>query len=156
MAFVTHTMIDHSGELSFTRHYLPAINAGNYATITGNTPVTQNVGSLRVALGAITDANFVRHEVTCQEPLKPATLPVNPQAQREVKLLVRYVSSAARRGSFEIPAPNLTLIGQPGTDQVDTSVAEWINLVTAVQANCVDSYGDTIAITDGRIVGRSL
>jgi len=156
MSYVTHTIIDRSGELSFTRHYLPTINAGNYIVVTGNTPATQNVGSLRVALGAICNGNFVRHEVTAVEATPPLTVPSSDNAQREIKLLVRYVSSAARRGSIEIPGPNLAILGQANTDQVDETASEWINLVAAIEANCTDSYGDAITVTDGRIVGRRL
>lgn len=155
MPYVTHTIIDHSGETSFTRHFLPAINAGNYATITGNT-VGQNVGDLRIALGAITDGNFVKHEVTAQEPTLPNTVPTDPNAQRENKLLVRYVSSANRRGSIEIPGPNLDVLAQPDTDQVDPASTQWLALVGELETTCVDSYGDTITVTDGRIVGRRL
>lgn len=155
MAYVTHTIIDYSGETSFTRHFLPTINAGNYATITGNT-VGQNVGDLRIALGAITDGNFVKHEVTVQEPTLPNTVPTDENAQREYKLLVRYVSSANRRGSIEIPGPNLAVLAQPDTDQVDPASAEWIALVGELETTCVDSYGDTLTVTDGRIVGRRL
>jgi len=156
MAYVTHTIIDRSGELSFTRHYLPAITPANYIVVTGNTPVTQNVGSLRVALGAITNGNFVRHEVTAIEGTQPLTLPAAAGAQREIKLLVRYVSSAGRRGSLEIPGPNLTLLAQAGTDQVDLTITEMADFITVFETETVDSYGDTVTVTDARIVGRRL
>lgn len=155
MSYVTHTIIDHSGETSFTRHYLPNITAANYAATTGN-GAGQSVGSLRLALGAITDGNFVKHEVTAQEGTVPNTIPADENAQREYKLLVRYVSAANRRGSIEIPGPNLAVLAQPDTDQVDPASTEWLAFIGEFETNCVDSYGDTLTVTDGRIVGRRL
>jgi hypothetical protein len=155
MSYVTHTIIDHSGETSFTRHYLPDVTAANYAAVTGNTAL-QNVGALRLALGAITDGNFVKHEVTAVEGVLPTTIPASDNAQREIKLLVRYVSSAARRGSLEIPAPDLSILALPDTDLIDETAAEWLAFVSQFQALCRDSYGDTVTVTDGRIVGRRL
>lgn len=156
MSYVTHTIIDRSGESSFTRHYLPTITAANYIVVTGNTPATQNVGSLRVALGAITNGNFVRHEVTAVEGTQPLAEPASPQAQREVKLLIRYISSASRRGSIEIPGPDLALLASPGTDVVDLTITEMANFIGVFETETRDSYGDTITVTDARIVGRRL
>jgi len=155
MSYVTHIIIDRSAEISFTRHYLPAINAGNYTAVTGNV-VGQNVGNLRLALAEITLGNFVRHEVTAQEATQPVDIPTDANAQRETKLLVRYISESNRRGSLEIPGPNLTLLAQPNTDQIDMSVTEFQDFLGLFEADYRDSYGDTVTITDARIVGRRL
>jgi len=155
MSFVTHIILDRSAEVSFTRHYLPTINAGNYTAVTGNT-VGQNVGNLRLALAAVILGNFVRHEVTAQEAVFPTTPATSEFAQRETKLLVRYVSTANRRGSLEIPGPNLTLLAQPNTDEIDMSVTEFQDFKDLLESDFRDSYGDTVTVTDARIVGRRL
>ena len=158
MPYVTHTIVDHSGERSFTRHYLPAITAANYATITGNTPATQNVGSLRLALGAITDGNFVKHEVTAVSERTVLTgYPVtDDNAQRELKVILRFLSYTYRPYSVEIPAPDLTGITTPGTDVITPNTA-WQNLINSILANFVNSYGEELtSFVDGRIVGRRL
>lgn len=155
MSYVTHSIIDHSGEVSFTRHGLPDITSVNYAAVTGNT-IAQNVGALRLALAAVTDGNFTKHEVTAAEQPPIGAIPTDVNAQREIKLLVRYVSSAGRRGSFEIPGPDLTLFAQTGTDVALLTSTEWLAFESIIEANCRDSYGDTITVTDGRIVGRRL
>lgn len=156
MAYVTHTLIDHSGEKSPTRHYLPDLTNANYIAVTGNTPVTQNVGSLRVALGAITNANFVRHKVTAHTVRLPFSTPV-AAAQRESKLLIRCQdNSNARRFNIEIPCPNLTLLAQEGTDVIDSTVPEWIAVVALLESECVSPWGNTFLVTEARIVGRRL
>jgi len=157
MAYVTHTLIDHSGEKSPTRHYLPDLTNANYIVVTGNTPVTQNVGSLRVALGAITNANFVRHKVTAHTVRNPPSSAV-AAAQRESKLLIRCQDNGtgARRFNIEIPCPNLSLLAQEGTDVIDSTVAEWIAVVALLEADCVSPWGNTFLVIEGRIVGRRL
>jgi len=156
MAHVTHTMIDHSGEQSFTRHLLPDLTGANYAVITGNTAPTQNVGALRVALGNISDMNFVRHTVTA---VSVRTAPVTSvqEAQRESKLLVRSIDNInARRFNVEIPAPKLSILAQPNTDLVDTTAPEWTDLVDMLEAETRSPWGNQYTVVDGRLVGRRL
>lgn len=155
MAYVTHTIVGRSAEKSFTRHHLPTVTNANYATITGNTPVTQNVGSLRAALAAICLGNFVRHEVTAFVERAPVLPPASPYAQRELKVLIRCIDSAAKRFTIEIPAPRLDVIGQDGTDEVDETAVEWGNLVAEL-VNFRSPWGNTFTVTGGSIVGRSL
>lgn len=157
MSYVTHTIIDHSGETSPTRHQLPEINAGNYDAVTGNGPLG-NVGELRLALAELTQGNFVKHEVTATTFVAtPAPAP-QAQAQRETKLLMRFRSSAGRAYSVEIPAPILTNIAVAGTDVVDLSAdATWDGVKDMIQTSFTDSYGDTLTtFVDARIVGRRL
>jgi len=156
MAHVTHTMIDHSGEQSFTRHLLPDLTNANYAVITGNTPVTQNVGALRVALGNISDMNFVRHTVTAVSVRVAPTVGI-PAAQRESKMLVRCVDDVnAKRFNIEIPAPKLDILAQSGTDLVNTTAAEWIALANELESSCRSPWGNAFTVSDGRLVGRRL
>jgi len=156
MAHVIHTMIDYSGEQSHTRHNLPDLTNLNYAVVTGNTPVTQNVGALRVALGNITDMNFVRHSVVA---LSVRTVPAAPpqEAQRESKLLIRCLDNTlAKRFNIELPCPILSALAQPNTDIVNPTSTEWTDLVTALEENTVSPWGNAMSVVDGRLVGRRL
>jgi len=155
MSYVTHTIIDRSGERSFTRHYLPTINDANHDSIAGN-GVGQNVGNLRLALADMTNGNFVKHEVTAVSSRAGALVATNPLAQREIKLLVMLREVVTNRPiNIEIPCPNLALIGQAGTDEVDQDAQEWIDFVTAMAAFRSDN-DQQVTVTGGRIVGRRL
>lgn len=156
MSYVTHTIIDHSAERSFTRHFLPAITDANHDAIAGNA-VGQNVGDLRLALADMTDGNFVKHEVTAVTARDGVVVATNPNAQREIKLLVRAIESTSNiRVNFEIPCPNLTVLAQPGTDLIDTTAQEWIDFVTAFNVVVRGPNEQPLSIIDGRIVGRRL
>lgn len=156
MAYVTHTIVDYSNERSFTRHHLPNVTPANFDAITGN-GATDNVGALRLALAAITDGNFVKHEVTTDTTRTVmANFPiVNENAQREIKVILRFLSVAGRAYSVEVPAPILDNVGTPGTDVIDPDT-DWLAFINLITANLVDGYGDAVAFLDGRVVGRRL
>lgn len=154
MSYVTHSIIDRSGEVSFTRHYLPAINAGNYAAITGNT-VAGNVGRLRLALAGITNGNFVQHTINALTTRTLNAPAIDPNAQRELKVILRFRSSAGRAYSVEIPGPDLTGITTPGTDVITPNVA-WQTFIVSITDNFTDSFKDSLTFIDGRVVGRKL
>jgi len=156
MSYVTHTIMDRSGERSFARHHLPQVTAANYAAVTGNTPVTQHVGSLRVALANVCLGTFVRHEVTAVSARASFVPPDGPQTQRENKVLISCRSSAGRSYTIELPHVNRSLYGQAGTDQVNRAQTDWAGWETVLMASFVDGYGDTFTIEDARFVGRRL
>lgn len=157
MPSVTHTIIDNAGETSTTRFYLPTISGANYDTVAGN-GATDNVGALRLAVAAITRGNFVRHTVSAVEYPEAGTLPADPEAHRETKLLVSYVDNVnARRGSVTIAAPDLSILAQTGTDVVDhTSNAAAIALTTAIETYAASRDGNAITVIGMRIVGRNI
>lgn len=156
-AYVTHSLIGFSGEGSSVRFYLPDVNATNYDDVAGNT-VGDNVGGLRLALGAITLLNFVRHTVTTEQYADVGTLPSSPHAQREIKLLVSYrdtVTSKLYR--LEIPGPDLAALAQAGTDVVDhTSNVTAVAFVTAFEQYARSVDGNLVTVEGMRIVGRRL
>jgi len=155
MSYVTHTIIDRSGERSFTRHYLPTITAGNYEDVAGN-GVGDNVGNLRLSLADMTNGNFVKHEVTAVSNRSGALVATNPNAQRELKILVLMREVGTNRPiNLEIPCPDLSIIGQEGTDEVDETAQEWIDFVSAMNFFRTDADG-LVEVTGGRIVGRRL
>ena len=156
MSYVRHTIIDRSGETEGTRHYLPNVTAANYATVTGNTPVTQNVGSLRVALGAVCIGNFVRHSVVARSYRLNWVPATSEHSQRENKVLISCRSAAGRAYTIELPHVDRTLFGVAGSDQLDRTVVAWADWETHLITNFVDGYGDNFIIEDARFVGRNL
>jgi len=156
MASVTHGMIDNSGEGASVTFYLPDVTPANYADITGNGP-TDNVGALRLAVAGISLANSTRHTVTTEVYPEAGTLPSSPWAQREIKLLVQFVDTVnSKKGTVSIPAPDLSILAQPGTDVVDhVSNVAAAAFVAAFEANAVSQDGNPITVTGMRIIGRN-
>jgi len=155
MSYVTHTIIDRSGERSFTRHHLPTVTNANYAAVTGNN-IGQNVGDLRLSLAAITMGNFVKHEVTAHTKLTGIVQPGDENAQRETKLLILCLASNGKRFSIEIPGANRTLLGQPNTDEVDVTITEVDDLISWLETNGRSPWDTAFTVSGARLVGRNL
>ena len=154
MASVSHTCIDNSGETSVVTINLPDVTAANYDDITGNS-IGQNVGNLRLAIAAITLCNFVRHTVNTATYADSGELPANAYAQRELKLLVRYIDTVtSKKHSITIPGPNLSILAQQGTDVVDhVSNVEAAAFVAAFEANARSPEGNPVSVQGMRIIG---
>ena len=155
MSAVTINMVDNSGEPTSVQFYLPQLTSANYDDVAGNV-AGQNVGDLRLAIAAITLANFTNHSVSAVNYPESGDLPANPYAQREIGLMVKYVDTVnAKKAHRVIPAPDLTLIAQTGTDVVDhTSNVAAVALTAAIEANAVSQDGNPVVVTGMRIVGR--
>lgn len=148
--------IDNSGEGSSTRFYLPQLTAGNYDAVAGN-GVGENVGDLRLAVAAVTLCNFTQHTVVAEQYTEAGDLPASAFAQREFKLLVKMVDTANNRSTVTIPAPNLDVLAQPGTDIVDhVSNVVAAALAAAIEANAVSPQGNALSVIGMRIVGRAI
>lgn len=153
-SYVTHTIVDHSNQRSFTRHYLPQINASNHDETAGN-GVGQNVGNLRLSLADMTDGNFVKHEVTAESVRDGIFSATDENAQRELKLLLRCVDASTNRFTIEIPCPDLSILADPGTDKVLETSPEWAALIAALLP-MRSAAGVAFTVLEGRIVGRRL
>lgn len=158
--YVVHTIKDFSGETAPVKHYLNTITNANYAVVTGNvTPGVQHVATLRAALGAITEGEFVKHSVTShtQRLNTQTVLSLPAAAQREKKILVLLRDNVnGLRFSFEIAAPDSTLLALPGTDNVNTSIEEWTDFKDWLELRGASPWGNAITVLGGRIVGRNL
>jgi len=65
---------------------------------------------------------------------------------------------ANKRHHFTIPGPDLTITDllNPGTDKVELDAnSEMINLVIALEAECLSPAGNAITVTRARVVGRN-
>lgn len=79
-----------------------------------------------------------------------------PFAQRENKWLVRSQDNDNGRASnFEIPCPDLDLL-EAGTDRMDTSSAEYIALVAAIEAVALTIDENNLTVIEIIYVGRNI
>jgi hypothetical protein len=150
-------MIDNSGEGTATRFYLPAVTGANYDDVVGN-GIGDNVGDLRIATAILTLCNYTKHSVTTEVYTDVGTLPSSPYAQRELKLLVRYIDAVnGKRSTLTIPGPDLSTLASPGTDIVDhvsnAVAAAW---VAVFEANAASPDGNAVEVVGMQIVGRSV
>lgn len=80
----------------------------------------------------------------------------NPIAQRENKWLVSFVDDVTGLpGSFTIPCYDPALLAADGSS-MDTSSAEYTDLVSAVQGFVRSNAGNTVTVTSIRFRARTL
>lgn len=156
MSEASFNMIGFSGERSKVVIGLPLLTGANYDDTTGN-GATDNVGALRIAIGAISLLNFESVVVQAVTHPDAGGLPTNANAQREIGLRVFYTDDVtSKKYHITIPGPDLTLVAQAGTDVVDhTSNAAAIALTTALETFAFSPDDNAITVTGMRIVGRA-
>lgn len=130
------------------------IDAANLATwLTG-------WGTLKTTLDAIILGVQASEKVTIYDTVLSGAVPVSPFAQRELKILVRYEGNdTARKRSFEIPTPDLSVLTLSGRDNVvlaDAGVmAAFVTAWEAI-ARMPDDDTEECTITGAEIVGRNI
>jgi len=152
----TASWVDNSGEPSSTTLYLKQITSANFDNTVGNTTPGQSLYDLRVALAALSRCNFTSHNIQAVQILEQGTLPADRDAQREIKVRFDYVDTAGFKGSFTVPAPNLDVFGQTGSDQIDLDEVAVAAFVTAIEAHCSSRFDNDITILRGVVVGRNI
>lgn len=155
-ALTAQSFIDHSGEQSSFGLWTPDLTAGNIVDYT-NTTVGNALGDLLVAVNALTLLNRTVTSVGATRVLSAGTLPANQNAQREQKLLVKYIDTVTnKKYQFTIPGVDRTLVAQQGTDVVDFgNNAFMIALVNVIEASYVSELGNPISVYASSIVGRN-
>lgn len=156
MSKVTYSMIDNSGEIGSSRIYLPDITSANYDAIVDDT-VLGRVGRIRIAIAAISTMNEVRRTITAAEFNSAGSIPADKYAQRERKLLVRYVDTVNnKRATVTIPSPDNDQLSQTGTDKVDfVNNVVAATFVTAFELDAVSMDGNPVTVVGMEIVGRN-
>lgn len=146
------TIRDRSGELSNV-----GFNIGFVTTLNLTAQLT-NTGNLKNAIDAITLGVIARDEMKVYTNDLDASLPVSPYANRESKFLVRYHDSTAAVSTFEIPAPDLAMVGllQSGTDFINLLQPEIDDFVQAFQTAALSPAGNAVVVDSIEIVGRNI
>lgn len=81
--------------------------------------------------------------------------PSDPFAQRETKWMVRYIQLDGKRGSFEIPCADLSLLNTDG-ETMNISAGAGAALVTAIEGNVRGTDGELVNVDTIFHVGRNI
>lgn len=155
-AATTQSFIDHSGEITSFKLWTPDLNAGNIDTFT-NTAVANSLGDMLIAVNALTTLNRTVTSVGAIRDISAPTLPTDPDAQREQKMLMKYRDTVTGKAyQFTLPGINRSLVAQQGTDQVDFgNNAFVVALIATIEGVYVSELGNPITFYDARLVGRN-
>lgn len=148
-AQVAFKIIDHSGEYSTVRFNIPAIDETNFVAMQAQAI------SLQTAVVALTAGNVASRTVTAYSVPVNDSFPSNEFAQRETGLRLFYKDTVnAKKFHVTIPAPDLSLVAQEGTDEVDMSLSVVAGVTAAMEVFMVSPYGNPVSFYRGVIVGR--
>lgn len=147
---ITQGFIDHSREFSATQFYV------DESTGDDNAASIVDANDVQTGIAAVSLCNFTN--LTMQKLLEAdtPTTPADNNAQRELALWVQYVdATTGKYGSMQIPGPDLSLLAQANTDEVDiTANLTMAAFVVVLEANLVSDAGNAIEVTRARIIGR--
>lgn len=146
---VSYRVIDHSGEYSNVTLNIPAVSEVNFVA------AETFALALQVAIDALTAGNIAARSMTAYTVPVNDTYPANEYAQRETGLRLFYKDNAnSKKFHVTIPAPDLSLIAEEGTDHVDMSLSVVSGVTAAMEAFMVSPYGNPVTFYKGVIVGR--
>lgn len=152
MTIITQGFIDYSGEKSSTTWHVAPPDVGDDFT-----DAISAANNVQGAIGVVTLCNFTKLNMIHNIETDVPSLPANASAQREMALWIQYVDDTdGTYQSMSIPAPDLPLLAQANTDEVDivaniTAAA----LVLVLEANVKSENDNPITVTRMRIIGRS-
>ena len=153
MAAYVFTVQDHSGELSSVRFPSeePAQDGSNY----NNVAVVQYEAIL-AALQALTKGNVLRGMFVAREVTENPNVPGDPYAQREIgaRFYYRTIGPLQKRGHFTVPAADLDLLAQTGTDEIDIT-GGLVDALLSILEIVMEVDGEAPEFIRGRIVGRN-
>ena len=150
---VTVSIKDFSGETSKVSYHIPPpTSAGEIADMFTNLAsfITAYEG---VALGSVQGSSILFQTTQTGNPL-----PTDPNAQREIKLLVLAADDVTGLPvKYEVPCPDLTLLGlNAGSDVVDLTATNVAPLVTWFNDHGYSNQQNTVTVQQMRVVGRNL
>jgi len=147
---ITQGFLDHSGERSRTQYYVAA-GVGDDLSV----PLA-DADLIHDAMAVLTLCNFTDQILSREVQADAPVIPASEYAQRETVVWIQYTDSVTGVfGSSSIPGPDLSLLAQANTDEVDI-----INNVTAAafvvifEANAVSPADNPVEVTKMRILGR--
>lgn len=146
----TQSFIDHSRETSSTRFHVLGDAADDLTT------AMAALNAVGTAIGVVTLCTNHRMTASFEQYENPAEVPVSQYAQREVALWIQYQDvDLGDYESMQIPGPNLALLAQVNTDEVDiVSNLTMAALVLVLESNLCSKAGNDISITRARLIGR--
>jgi len=155
MGRLTLNYLGRSGEKGQVGLPVPDLNAANVESYTVG-GLSTAYDALKDSIDALTLMSAIGHTATAQIGSIPEVLPASPLAQREIGLLVLMADPDGHKTRVVIPGIDLSLVSQPGTDNVPLTVTEVAALVTALETYCVDPItGGALTVYRARVVGRN-
>lgn len=150
MSSVSFTVRDHSDEKSTVQIPLVQITPLTMAA------VAAEILAIQVAIAAITTGNIATKTIVLEQEKVSDTRPANPYAQRELGLRLFYQDTVTQeRFHITIPSPDLLLVSQGGTDDVDLTGVSVVNaLVALLEESMVSAAGNPVSFYKGTVVGR--
>lgn len=149
---VTQGFVDYSREFSAARYHL-AYPAGDDLTTT-----LADADTVHDAMSVLTLCNFTNQNITVKVQGDLPTIPSNHSAQREIALWIQYVDNTTNKfESMQIPGPDLSLLAQANTDEVDiVANVTMAAFILAVESLLRSEVGNAVTITRARIIGRRI
>ena len=146
---VSFTIRDHSDELSSVAFPIAAVDETTW--VLTNT----RIAALQAAVAAATTGNIAFRTLTAFREVVDDNRPLNPYAQREIGLRLFYSDDVTgKKYHLTIPAPDLIVMSQGGTDLIDLTGSLADPIVAAMQTLMVSEDGNTVTVYKGLIVGR--
>jgi len=147
---VNFSVRDFSDEYSNVQFNIPDVDEVNW--VQTNTDIL----AIRTALAALTIGNIAREQLVGWSQAVNDTRPSDPYAQRETGLRLFYQDDVSQKKyHITIPAPDLSLVAQGGSDDVDLTGITVVNtLVTALEGFMKSPEGNDVTFYRGTIVGR--
>ena len=149
MSVVNFKIIDFSGEYSSVALNIPDVTEVNWlATNTG-------ILAIQTAIAGLTAGNIAQRSLTAYAVPVNDTFPSEQYAQRETGLRLFYKDiTNGKKFHITIPAPDLALIAEAGSDMVDMTNSI-VDALTALLTTWMRSpYGNGVEFYRGVIVGR--
>ena len=144
---------DYSDEISTVKFYFEGdVTSANYDLL------EVFMVSLQNSLEATIVGNVVSRRIVIETPVND-TRPANPYAQREIGLRLFYKDRVSgKKYHVTIPTANLSLLSQPGSDDVPVSVEDGDPpsvIVAAMEAYISSPDGNGVRVYKGKIVGKN-
>lgn len=151
MSTISFLIRDHSDEYSGFSLGIPDVDETSWVA------TVASIVAIRTAVEALTLGNVAKQTLTAFSTVIDDTRPADAAAQRELGLRLFYQDDGnGKKFHITIPCPDVSLIAEPGSNEVDLSGVSVVNtLVTAIEALARSPYGNTITFYKGLIVGRN-
>jgi len=146
------TYLDYSKEKSTVEFAIRPMTALTIAAI------LTEAADLGSAIDALSSGTLIKSQLIQDSAVFAAVPPVDPNAQRERKWLVRYQDTVnLKYGQIEIPVAEVnTDLLLPNSDQADLSATEWVEFATAFATTARSVDGNVVAVREAFLVGRNL
>jgi hypothetical protein len=146
------TYLDYSKEKSTVDFRIRDMTAATIAA------VLTEAAALGSAIDALSSGTRVKSQLIQDSSSFEATPPVDPNAQRERKWLVRYQDTVnLKYGQIEIPVAEVTAdLLLPNSDEANLADTVWVEFASSFQTLARSVDGNSIEVREAFLVGRNL